>query len=53
MDDAELAAAAEWMAEDAAVSATISAWVSSLTDDQRSGFLEMMRAGGDDYVADY
>ena len=54
VDDAELAAAAtEWVAEDVAVSATISAWASSLTDDQRSGFLEMLRASGDDYVADY
>ena len=54
VDDAELAAAAaDLVAEEAAMSATISAWASSLTDDERGGFLEMMRAGGDDYVVDY
>ena len=41
------------MAEDVAVSVTVSAWAGSLTDDQRSGFLKMMRAGGDDSVVDY
>ena len=39
VDDAELAVAAECGADDVAVSATISAWAGSLTDDQRSGFL--------------